>query len=62
VLISLKRKQADSAGGMLAIARDQDDDDLRKASQAMQRAQTASSNVLTEELATYAVNIASAKS
>jgi hypothetical protein len=62
VLVSLKRKQADSAGGMLAIARDQDDDELRKASQAMQRAQTSSSNALTDELAMYAVKIASAKS
>ena len=47
---------------MLAIARDQEDDDLRKASQAMQRVQTASSNALTDELAMYAVKIASAKS
>ncbi len=62
VLVSLKRKQADSAGGMVAIARDQDDDELRKASQVMQRAQTASSNVLTDELAMYAVKIASSKS
>ena len=62
VLVSLKRKQADSAGGMLAIARDQEDVDLRKASQAMQRVQTASSNALTDELAMYAVKIASAKS
>jgi hypothetical protein len=60
VLISLKRKQADGAGGMLAIARDQDDSALRTASLAMQRAQVASSNSLSDELAGYAVKIASA--
>ncbi|HEY6569363.1 MAG TPA: hypothetical protein VIZ22_03690 [Candidatus Limnocylindrales bacterium] len=62
VLVSLKRKQADGAGGMLAIARDRDDTELRKASQAMQRAQISSSNTLSEELAMYAVKIASAAS
>jgi len=62
VLVSLKRKQMDSAGGMLAIARDQDDDELRKAASAMQRAQKASSNQLADELAVYAVSIAGAKS
>ena len=62
VLISLKRKQADGAGGMLAIARDREDADLRKASQAMQRAQIASSNTLSQELAKYAVKIAAAAS
>jgi len=62
VLVSLKRKQADSAGGMLAIARDQGDDQLRTASMAMQKAQRSSSNTLADELATYAVKIASEKS
>ena len=62
VLVSLKRKQMDSAGGMLAIARDQDDDELRKASVAIQRAQRSSSNTLADELASYAVKIASAAS
>jgi hypothetical protein len=62
VLVSLKRKQMDSAGGMLAIARDQNDDELRKAALAMQRAQKASSNQLADELAVYAVSIAAAKS
>ena len=62
VLISLKRKQMDSAGGMLAIARDQDDDQLRRAATAMQSVQKASSNELSDELAVYAVKIAAAKS
>ena len=62
VLVSLKRKQMDSAGGMLAIARDQDDDELRRAASAMQKAQKASSNQLADELAVYAVKIASSKS
>ena len=38
VLLNLKRKQMDSAGGMLAIARDQKDSELRKASLAFRRA------------------------
>jgi hypothetical protein len=60
VLLNLKRKQMDSAGGMLAIARDQKDSELRKASLAFRRAQTASSKTLTDELAAYAVKIAAA--
>jgi hypothetical protein len=61
VLVSLKRKQMDSAGGMLAIARDQGDDDLRKLATAMQRAQKSSSTELADELAGYAVKIAAAR-
>jgi hypothetical protein len=60
VLLNLKRKQMDSAGGMLAIARDMDDKKLRDASAAFQKAQKASCESLTSELATYAVKIASA--
>jgi len=60
VLLNLKRKQMDSAGGMLAIARDHKDSELRKASLAFRRAQTASSKTLTDELAAYAVQIAAA--
>ena len=60
VLLNLKRKQMDSAGGMLAIARDQEDAELRKASMAFKRAQTASSKTLTDELAAFAVKIAAA--
>jgi len=61
VLVSLKRKQADSAGAMLAIARDRNDAELRKAATTMQKAQIASSNVLAEQLVLYAVKIAAAK-
>jgi len=60
VLLNLKRKQMDSAGGMLAIARETDDAELRKAASAFQKAQKASSQALTEELAAYAVRIATA--
>jgi hypothetical protein len=60
VLLNLKRKQWDSAGGMLAIARDQEDTELRDAAKAFQADQKETSNTLTEELAAYAVKIASA--
>jgi hypothetical protein len=60
VLVSLKRKQMDSAGGMLAIAREQKDADLRKLATAMKRAQKSSSQALADELAAYAVKIAAA--
>ena len=60
VLLNLKRKQMDSAGGMLAIARDQKDTELRAAATAFQKAQKASSEDLTAELASYAVKIAAA--
>jgi hypothetical protein len=58
VLLNLKRKQMDSAGGMLAIARKKEDAELRKASTAFQKAQKSSSEALTDELASYAVKIA----
>jgi hypothetical protein len=61
VLVSLKRKQMDSAGGMLAIARDQGDDDLRQLATAIQRSQKSSSTELADELASYAVKIAAAR-
>ena len=60
VLLNLKRKQMDSAGGMLAIARDMKDTKLRTAATAFKKAQTASSKALADELATYAVKIAAA--
>ena len=60
VLLNLKRKQMDSAGGMLAIARDMGDAELRTASTAFQKAQKASSQTLADELAGYAVKIAAA--
>jgi hypothetical protein len=60
VLLNLKRKQMDSAGGMLAIAREMNDAELRKAATAFQKAQKSSAETLTDELATYAVKIATA--
>jgi hypothetical protein len=61
VLVSLKRKQMDSAGGMLAIATHQGDDELKQLATAMQRVQKASSTALANSLATYAVGIAASK-
>jgi hypothetical protein len=60
VLLNLKRKQWDSAGGMLAIARDQKDTKLRDAAKGFQAGQKESSTALTKELAAYAVQIAGA--
>lgn len=58
VLLNLKRKQWDSAGGMLAIARDQKDTELRAAAKDFQAGQRETSTVLTRELAAFAVRIA----
>ena len=60
VLLNLKRKQWDSAGGMLAIARDQKDTALRDAAKDFQARQKETSTALTKELAAYAVHIAGA--
>ena len=62
VLLNLKRKQMDSAGGMLEIARATKDDELRKAATEFQRAQKSTSEALADELATYAAKIATAAS
>jgi hypothetical protein len=59
VLLNVKRKQMDSAGGMLAIARDQKDTEARDAATVFKKAQTASCKALSDELAAYAVVIAS---
>jgi hypothetical protein len=59
VLLNLKRKQWDSAGGMLAIARDQKDTKLRDAAKDFQAGQKETSTSLTKELAAFAVQIAS---
>jgi hypothetical protein len=58
VLLNLKRKQLDSAGGMLAIARRQKDTELRDAAKAFQAGQKETSTALTKELAGYAARIA----
>jgi hypothetical protein len=60
VLVNLKRKQMDSAGGMLEIARATKDTALREAASAFQKAQSTSAQGLADELAAYAVKIATA--
>jgi hypothetical protein len=62
VLLNIKRKQMDSAGGMLEIARATKDQALRTAATAFAKAQTASCKALATELATYAARIATARS
>ena len=60
VLLNLKRKQMDSAGGMLEIARATKDTELRDAATELQKAQKSSSETLADELAAYAVEFATA--
>jgi hypothetical protein len=60
VLLNIKRKQMDSAGGMIEIARATKDTELRTASMAFAKAQKASCQVLADELAGYAARIATA--
>jgi hypothetical protein len=60
VLLNLKRKQCDSAGGILAIARDQKNAKLRDAARDFRAGQKLTSAALTKELAAYAVQIAGA--
>lgn len=62
VLLHAKRKQQDSAGGMLRIARALRDPDSRDAAQAFEKAQRASSDELADLLADFAVVIATAGS
>ena len=61
VLLNIKRKQMDSAGGMLEIARATEDSELRLAATAFAKAQKASCQDLAAELAAYAAKIATAK-
>ena len=58
VLINLKRKQQDSAAAMLKIAREMDDTELRDAAIEFGKATKASAQALADELATFAVQIA----
>ena len=60
VLLNLKRKQMDSAGGMRKIASALKDTEMRTASTEFERAQRASSKRLATELATYAKEITTA--
>jgi len=60
VLLNAKRKQQDSAGGMLKIARALKDIEARDAAQAFAKAQKTSSDELATLLADFAVVIATA--
>lgn len=60
VLLNLKRKQMDSAGGMHKIAAAMRNKELRSAALEFQRAQRSTSNELSTELAAYAKEIAAA--
>ena len=60
VLLNVKRKQMDSARGMLEIARATKDTELRTAATEFQKAQKASCQTLADELAAYAAQIATA--
>lgn len=62
VLLNAKRKQQDSAGGMLRIARALKDTEARDAAQAFEKAQKTSSDTLAGLLADFAVVIATAES
>jgi hypothetical protein len=58
VLINLKRKQQDSAAAMVKIAREQKDTDLRDSALAFGKATKASAQELADDLALFAVEIA----
>jgi hypothetical protein len=61
VLLNAKRKQQDSAGGMLRIARALKDTGSRDAAQAFGKAQKSASDELATQLAAFAVVIATAE-
>lgn len=58
VLLTLKRKQQDSAAAMLMIAREQGDAGLRDAARAFERGQKTGADALSDSLGTLAVRIA----
>ena len=58
VLITLKRKQQDSAGAVLKIARELGDTELRDAALEMQKGIKAGAQELADDLALFAVEIA----
>jgi len=62
VLLNIKRKQMDSAGGMLEIARATKDTELKSAATAFAKSQKTSCRVLADELAGYAAKIATGSS
>ena len=57
VLLTIKRKQQDSASAMLKIARDLKDTQMRDGAQAMYKATKASADDLAKQLAAMAVTI-----
>ena len=61
VLINLKRKQQDSAAAMVKIARQTKDTELRDAAKEFGRATKLSAQELADDLATFAVEIATNK-
>jgi hypothetical protein len=60
VLLNLKRKQMDSAGGMVKIARAIENPEMRDAATEFGKVQRQSSQVLADELANYAAHITTA--
>ena len=60
VLLTLKRKQQDGAEGIIKIARDRKETELRDAATQMKKEIKASANALAKSLAEFAVRIASA--
>jgi hypothetical protein len=62
VLLTLKRKQQDSAGAMLKIARALKDTEMRDAAREFGRAQQQGSKILAASLADFAVEIATQES
>ena len=58
VLLTLKRKQQDSASAMLKIARAMKETEMRDAAKEFERAQRESSRALAKSLADFAVKIA----
>jgi hypothetical protein len=61
VLLNLKRKQMDSAGGMRRIATATKEPELREAAAEFERAQRSSSKTLATELAAYAAVISTTR-
>jgi hypothetical protein len=60
VLLNLKRKQQDSAEGIVKIARTEKNNELRDAAKAMQKEIKASADDLAKSLSTFAARIATA--
>ena len=58
VLLNLKRKQQDSAGAMLKIAREMKDTEMRDAAAEFEKGTKESANELADQLAAMAVKIA----